>query len=581
MGNYNLKSNILRCQNCYSIRKMTIEPSSSNIFVSSECKCDISRNTLKNFLLELNEGPQYKITCKVCKNEDKNASYCQDCNHIYCSSCIDDHKKHNYISVSKVDFYCVYHQKELFTSYCKDCSINLCKKCVEGKKHINHSCCEFSKLIMSKNERTFLKEKFRRAQNKLEYNTQFVNAFVKKLKNNEEKNTIIEAEKNNLAQNKDILDLINFFIYFYDKSKYKNYSIIYNFVENVNLNVNKFKFSENNVSPEEAYQQILKYLKEDFIIIRSETMNSEKEKKKQTIWDFDENVIETRQTMIGPSPFNSMGLKINDNMDKNDINSYNEKVNKNSDRQKLLSYFNTNKGEDYDNNIINEKENDNSDENDEEEEKAYNRRPRGRAIFIPPKKIQKEEREKNQNNKNNENDNDNEINNLKIDKEKKKEEKREIELEKNKKKEKEENKQGEKFEVKKNKKKENNENKQVEKVEIEKNKSKENNENKQVEKVEIEINKRKEIAKKEENDQKLESQKNEEKVIINIEQTNKDKKEEERKIENKIKNQKDNKDNKYAKFIGINNYKNKTNSVVNKMMINGFRKAKIYKIIIN
>ena len=155
-----------------------------------------------------------------------------------------------------------------------------------------------------------------------------------------------------MPQNKDILDLINFFIYFYDKSKYKNYSIIYNFIENVNLNVNKFKFSENNVSPEEAYQQILKYLKEDFIIIRSETMNSEKEKKKQTIWDFDENVIETRQTMIGPSPFNSMGLKINDNMDKNDINSYNEKVNKNSDRQKLLSYFNTNKGEDYDNKMM-------------------------------------------------------------------------------------------------------------------------------------------------------------------------------------------------------------------------------------
>ena len=41
------------------------------------------------------------------------------------------------------------------------------------------------------------------------------------------------------------------------------------------------------------------------------------------------------------------------------------------------------------------------------------------------------------------------------------------------------------------------------------------------------------------------------------------------------------KTNKYAKFIGLNNYKNKTNLIINKMMINGFRKSKIYEIIIN
>ena len=550
MGNYNLKSNILRCENCYSIRKFTIEPGSSNVFVNSECKCDISRNTLQNFLLELNEGSQYKIMCKICKTEEKNSFYCQDCNHIYCSSCIDDHKKHNHISISKVDFYCVYHQKELFTSYCKDCSLNLCKKCVDGKKHINHNCYEFSKLMVNKNDRTFLKEKFRRAQNKLEYNTQFVNAFIKKLKNNEEKNIILNAEKNNLAQNKNILELINFFIYFYDKSKYKNYNIIYNFIENINLNVNKFKFSENNVSLEDAYQQILKYLNEDFIIIRNEKTNYEKEKRKQTIWDIDENVIETRQTMIGPSPFNSMGLKINDNMEKDDINSYNEKANKNSNRQKLLSYFNnSNKNEEnIENNIINE--NDNSDEKEEEEEEEfYNHRPRGRAVFIPPKKIQNEDILKNKSKINEEkkNENTDEIN-----KEKKPEEK--ISIERNPKKE----------------------SLPEEKIETEPYKS---NEKKQEPKIKIKKNEMKEIV-KEEKEQKLEKEKknyNEEKVIINKEQINNAKKEE-IKIENEIKNKKDNK---YGKFIGINNYKNKTNSIVNKMMINGFRKSKIYNIIIN
>ena len=85
---------------------------------------------------------------------------------------------------------------------------------------------------------------------------------------------------------------------------------------------------------------------------------------------------------------------------------------------------------------------------------------------------------------------------------------------------------------------------------------------------------------KEEKEQKLEKEKknyNEEKVIINKEQINNAKKEE-IKTENEIKTKKVNK---YGKFIGINNYKNKTNSIVNKMMINGFRKSKIYNIIIN
>ena len=150
MGNYNLKSQILRCNNCYSIRKITIQPCMPQSFVSLECRCDTTRITLQNMLKEITKGDSYKIICKICKKEDKNSSYCNDCNHIYCHKCIKDHKRHKNISISKADYYCVFHQKDLYHAYCYECSINYCKKCEQEKRHLNHSCVLFNKLIMSK-----------------------------------------------------------------------------------------------------------------------------------------------------------------------------------------------------------------------------------------------------------------------------------------------------------------------------------------------------------------------------------------------------------------------------------------------
>ena len=548
MGNYNIKSQILRCENCYSIKKVTIDPAMPQSFVKTECRCESSKLFLQNFLKELNKGASYKIICKICKKEDKNASYCNDCNHIYCSKCIKDHNKHRHISISKVDFYCVFHQKELFFAFCKDCSMNFCKKCEQEKKHLNHSICTFNKLIMSKSDRNYLKEKFRLAENKLEYSTQFATAFAKKLKNEEQKNIITNAEKKNLEQNKDILELVNFFIYFYDNSKYKNYSIIYNFTENINLNVNKFKFSENNVGLEDAYKQILQYFNEDFIIIRNDKMGEYKDNKKEdnsgrnkSLWEFeDENEIGTRQTVIGTMAFNQFGLNLNDN-----YNSYNDALNK---KENLLnSLKNTNKKVSIFKNKYPKPNVGNDDDN------YY--RPRSHAIFIPTKNMSKQVKNKNQNNNKNDK-NDEKIENIVI-----KEENEEIENNDNK--QDEIIKDDKEKEIKNEEKIKENENKKVE--------------NKQKEKKEFKKEIKKEI--KEEKEETKEEIKEEIKKEIKKEIETRPKKEikegKEIKEETKFEIIKEN-PKKYEKFIGINHFRYKNNSLINKMMINGLKKQKIY-----
>ena len=196
MGNYNLKSGVFRCENCFSIYKIKIIPCLPESDVILQCKCISTQKTVKNFLLELNKGTKYKIECFQCKKlEDKNALYCNDCNHIYCIKCIKNHQKHKYIILNKKDFYCVFHQKENFCAFCKDCDINLCQKCLEGKKHLNHDKIYFSKIIMNKTERNFLNDKFNLAQEKIIFNTELIHAFVKKIKNKGDINKLINLEK--------------------------------------------------------------------------------------------------------------------------------------------------------------------------------------------------------------------------------------------------------------------------------------------------------------------------------------------------------------------------------------------------
>ena len=384
MGNYNLKSGVFRCENCFSIYKIKIIPCLPESDVILQCKCISTQKTAKNFLLELNKGTKYKIECFQCKKlEDKNALYCNDCNHIYCIKCIKNHQKHKYIILNKKDFYCVFHQKENFCAFCKDCDINLCQKCLEGKKHLNHDKIYFSKIIMNKTERNFLNDKFNLAQEKIIFNTELIHAFVKKIKNKGDINKLINLEKENTNQNKLIIELIKFLEYLYDNSRFKNYNIIHNFIENVNLNVNKFKFNEDKVKKENAIEKIIKYLKEDFILIKDDENVSKTDLEKNEVlddmWDIgDGNEIMTKKTMYGTINFNidlDEDNNINDNWEKSDKTEKNKNMNKINDINNIKK----------ENKKINKK---NLDDND-----IYGRKRR-KAFFVPSKIVEQKLKEK-------------------------------------------------------------------------------------------------------------------------------------------------------------------------------------------
>ena len=384
MGNYNLKSGVFRCENCFSIYKIKIIPCLPESNVILYCKCITAQKTVKNFLLELNKGTKYKIECFQCKKlEDKNALYCNDCNHIYCIKCIKNHQKHKYIILNKKDFYCVFHQKENFCAFCKDCDINLCQKCLEGKKHLNHDKIYFSKILMNKTERNFLNDKFNLAQEKIIFNTELIHAFVKKIKNKGDINKLINLEKENTNQNKLIIELIKFLEYLYDNSRFKNYNIIHNFIENVNLNVNKFKFNEDKVKKENAIEKIIKYLNEDFILIKDDENVSKTDLKKNEVlddmWDIgDGNEIMTKKTMYGTINFNidlDEDNNINDNGEKLDKNEKNKNMNKINDINNIKK----------ENKKINKK---NLDDND-----IYGRKRR-KAFFVPSKIVEQKLKEK-------------------------------------------------------------------------------------------------------------------------------------------------------------------------------------------
>ena len=384
MGNYNLKSGVFRCENCFSIYKIKIIPCLPESNVILYCKCITAQKTVKNFLLELNKGTKYKIECFQCKKlEDKNALYCNDCNHIYCIKCIKNHQKHKYIILNKKDFYCVFHQKENFCAFCKDCDINLCQKCLEGKKHLNHDKIYFSKIIMNKTERNFLNDKFNLAQEKIIFNTELIHAFVKKIKNKGDINKLINLEKENTNQNKLIIELIKFLEYLYDNSRFKNYNIIHNFIENINLNVNKFKFNEDKVKKENAIEKIIKYLKEDFILIKDDENVSKTDLEKKEVlddmWDIgDGNEIMTKKTMYGTINFNidlDEDNNINDNGEKLDKNEKNKNMNKINDINNIKK----------ENKKINKK---NLDDND-----IYGRKRR-KAFFVPSKIVEQKLKEK-------------------------------------------------------------------------------------------------------------------------------------------------------------------------------------------
>lgn len=319
--NFNLQSNTLRCENCFSLRRMSLEPKLPQSFIIFECRCGSSRINMQHFLSEFHKGNFYKVQCYKCSKEDKNSIYCNNCNYLLCSSCYQSHiannnnKNHKFISPSKLDFYCIQHQKELLVAYCFDCSMNFCKICEKENIHSNHNFCLYKNLILSKKEKKILKQKLNFVKLKIEYNTKVTTLLSKKLKDENMKKKLSKAESNNSKENQNLLEIVNFMLYVYDNSKYKNYSIIHNVVKNINFNINRFKFTQNTNVDKDA-ELLLKYFEEDLILKKGveidKIINKNLEKSESKL-DFDEDIESTNKTMIANSKQDFEVFEINYN----------------------------------------------------------------------------------------------------------------------------------------------------------------------------------------------------------------------------------------------------------------------------
>ena len=315
MGGVNTKNQAFRCPTCCQLYNITISPGKPNTLIYLLCYCPGQKvMNLPEFLKITKKGKQFIFHCSKCKKESSKILYCYDCKQPYCTKCNPLHKnqqstkketntdpnetpmedvneeantgnnnpneenkeksndvKHNRnIEVDKIDFYCVNHQKNLFTGYCYKCKENICDKCISENLHSGHNFESFSTLLMDKKEKEVLQNKIKFAKLKIEYNRRAGELLIRDAKRKVKSEELTELSKLitfNENTNNNILELMNFIVDMVEKIKEKNYTIIQNLIRNNRFNVERLKF-ESDSKIEKDVERFKNYLTKSFVLRR-------------------------------------------------------------------------------------------------------------------------------------------------------------------------------------------------------------------------------------------------------------------------------------------------------------------------
>ena len=300
MGGLEVSNKYLRCEKCLEIKRFTIKPQYPESKIKMNCRCSEKEVNLYEYLKELRKKEDFKIKCAKCQTEDpKEPKYCYQCQKIYCAKCCDFHSQlsnlvadtkpenkddvnaligHKVIGIDKVDFHCILHQNEIFNGFCKKCLLNFCSKCEQENLHKGHEVCLFANIMIDKKKKEFIKEGKKNSQNKIDYNHSASKRIRKKIKNAENKKQIETLSKENEKINQRMLEFFDILYEIYEKTKHKNYSIIYNVVNNINFNGDKLKFDKNKHEEEDAVA-LIEYLKTDFVMHNDESLIKANQKK--------------------------------------------------------------------------------------------------------------------------------------------------------------------------------------------------------------------------------------------------------------------------------------------------------------
>ena len=274
MGSLTIKNKILRCETCFMLKKITIEPNYPQTNINFQCSCGSNRQSIISFTKDLQKEEVFKIKCSFCGKEAKHPQYCTGCRRTYCNVCVKSHDTsqetktpHELIDSYKYDFYCSKHQDQLVNAHCMTCFLNICQICINDKLHKSHRFIKFSKILLQKKDEEKLKANLKIHSDLLDANITRCNNILS-LNNNEEKiKEIREVCNTTTRENRAILALIKYFYKIYTESKHKNYAIIFNITDNIKFNIQPSP-SDDVSSIEQRTSDFIEYLKREFVIFK-------------------------------------------------------------------------------------------------------------------------------------------------------------------------------------------------------------------------------------------------------------------------------------------------------------------------
>ena len=375
MGALEIRNKKLRCIRCLDIRRLLIIPSVTEPKIEIMCHCNKSIEDLLEFCREIKKVTDFKLQCFKCKKElIKHPRFCYDCLQVYCSKCCDNHLPrntdnddipmrtslvgHTTIHIEKLDYYCVDHQNETFIGYCQQCLMNLCNDCILEGTHKHHHVDIFSVIKPDNKAKDEIKNGIKKSEHKIERTNFKIKNFCKKNKDDDRVKEIEEKYKIIQEENNDIVELMKYCLNLYKSSKMTNYSIIYNLMKNMKFNSKKLKLDKN-MTEEEKYNAIIKYLKKDALILyRRNKENIEEfevDNNNENDDDEEEEKEQKEKRKKNKTQYYKTSLKIGTNL-------------KDIDKENKIKEANSDDENNFKNEIIEEEENNNNEYKEEEQE---------------------------------------------------------------------------------------------------------------------------------------------------------------------------------------------------------------------
>ena len=270
------RNKTLRCLNCFSIPFLVLNNSTHTVKINCNQGHNISMD-VKDYLEKGYTNNFYNQICSQCKSKidvlsERKNYYCQECNEIFCNTCIKNHNVifnnslgdaqnavHHYINLDKYDTTCILHN-ETFGYFCNDCNINICQYCYTGK-HKTHKIIDLDDVNLKRKEIKKIKDYCNTEKENLMLAASLIKKIILRIKKEIKK--ILEYKQAELNFKEKLIKI-------YEK-KIDNYNIIKN-LKSLLFNVSPFIIDNKN-SYIEQLNYFYDYINKDLEKLKKEQFN--------------------------------------------------------------------------------------------------------------------------------------------------------------------------------------------------------------------------------------------------------------------------------------------------------------------